>query len=178
MTACGTVEVELHSSTSKLDYDAGLASRPNALLPSTKWMGGTWTPELVWTLRRRQKSLATAGNGTTSPRTSPYRLSHPSSWLILLPSPSHLRLDLPSGIFPSNFPVQFCIPSHPSYFRIWFQSYTTSSFMNCQIAYEMAIFRNPRNSSDSSITTQLGYINTFCQNALTIFAFTYFFVLT
>ena len=33
MKAYGATEVQLHSSTSKLDYDAGLASRPNAICP-------------------------------------------------------------------------------------------------------------------------------------------------
>jgi len=143
MKAYGAKEVQLHSSTSKLDYHAGLASRPNALLLGTKWMGGIRTPELVWTLWRRWKSLSTDGNGTMAPRPSPYRLSYRSSWPILLPSPSsHLRLDLPSGILPSDFPVKFCILRHPSYFRIRFQSQVTSSFMNCRIAHEMATSRN------------------------------------
>lgn len=83
-----------------------------------------------------------------APRPSPYQVSYPSSWRILLrPPSSHFRLDLPSGIFPSDFPVIFCIPSHPSYFRIWFQSHVTSSFVNCHIAHKMATFRNLHNSS-------------------------------
>jgi len=127
----------------------GLALRPDALLPGTKWIEGIWTPKLVWTPRRRWKSLATAGNGTMAPRPSPYRVSYPSSWppILLRPPSSHLRLDLPSAIFPSDFPVIFCIPSHPPYFRIWFQSHVTSSFMNGHIANKMATFRNLHNSS-------------------------------
>ena len=84
-------------------------------------------------------------NHCSSAKAVPTKLSQ---LMILLPSPSsHLRLDLPSGIFPSDFPVKFCIPSHPSYFQIWFQSHVTSSFMNCNIANEMVTFRNLHNSS-------------------------------
>jgi len=86
-------------------------------------------------------------NHGSSAKPVPSKLSKLMTSYFIRPPSSRLRLDLPSGIFPSDFPVIFCIPSHPSNFRIWFQSHVTSSFMNCHIAHKMAAFRNLHNSS-------------------------------
>ena len=44
---------------------------------------------------------------------NPVHYSHPTSWRSILILPTHLRLDLPSGLLPSGFPSRTLTPPSP-----------------------------------------------------------------
>ena len=95
---------------------SGLNAQPTSATPYSKKQSPSWEtnrfsasqeiPRISWKPKFHYRIHKCSPPVPILNQHDPFQVPHPTSWRSILMSSSHLRLGLPSGLFPSGFPTK------------------------------------------------------------------------